>query len=273
MRTVIVPLDGSILSESALRPAIAVARRTGGGVVLVRVAEPADTPTALTYLRERSAPFADVCPIETVVVPGRPGQSILAVAEERTDAVVCMATHGHGGLSRLVLGAVAEEVVTSAGRPVLLVGPQCRTVLLPGERARLVVCSDGSPAAASVVPAASQLALALDLATWVVEVVGPEEAVALDDGVVPDAVTDAATARLEGLCDRFARAGVAAQVQVLHGAEPAGTIADYCRWLPASFLAVATHGRTGLRRVVMGSVAAQLVRSAPCPVLMVRAGG
>lgn len=60
---------------------------------------------------------------------------------------------------------------------------------------------------------------------------------------------------------------------VLHGDQAADPIVDYAAHLPASLIAMATHGRSGIARFALGSVAASIVHAAPCPVLVVRPDG
>src|SRR5690606_38161809 len=95
--------------------------------------------------------------------------------ESEPDALLCMATHGRGGIGSTVLGSVATQVVCRSTRPLVLVGPHCRTALLPAERGRLLVCSDGSTLADSIVPIAAEWCGRLQLEPWLAEVVAPDE--------------------------------------------------------------------------------------------------
>jgi nucleotide-binding universal stress UspA family protein len=68
----------------------------------------------------------------------------------------------------------------------------------------------------------------------------------------------------------FAEAGIDASAEVVDGFDPAATLADVAAQGRVAFLVAATHGRTGLARVTLGSVVQRLVRRAPCPVFVVR---
>ncbi len=267
MTTVVVPLDGSPFAERALRAACSLAaRHVSARVLLVRCA-PDDIEDAQRNLDDRASLFASVVEIETrLVATGDPAGVILATAASEPDAVVCMATRGRGRIGTAVLGSVASEVVCQSTTPMVLVGPRCRTGLLPGERGRLLVCSDGSAFSDTVVPTAATWCDRFRLEPWIAEVVGPDENPEPADRPVPNREVEAATKRLEALASRFS---TPAGTRVLHGA-PGGSIPWFAERLPAAMIAMATHGRGGLTRLAMGSVASEVVRDAACPVLISR---
>ena len=98
----------------------------------------------------------------------------------------------------------------------------------------------------------------------------PRPVVALGEGVIPPdpgVVRDDARAQLDGL---IVPGGVPVERRLAEG-DPADVILHFARQTPADLVVMGTHGRTGLGRVLMGSVAEQVVRKAPCPVLTVTA--
>lgn len=140
---VVVPLDGSALAEQALPHAKALAELVDANVHLVRaLSRPgiaALDPSSLAYyfgierevmadaeqyLQQKAATLGQDLHVETRVLRGLPGQSILAYTEHLEHPVVCMTTHGRTGLGRVVLGSVAEKVTQESGVPVLLVRAQ-----------------------------------------------------------------------------------------------------------------------------------------------------
>lgn len=271
MHSIIVPLDGSTSAERALRAAYAIAERTGAEVIALLVrTRPADQVAELErYLESAVARFADSAPSSMLVVDGEPAAGILDAAV-LPDTLVCMASHGRTGLNRLVLGSVAEEVVRRSGAPVMVVGPSGVGVPLRSERAHLVMCTDGSPAAEAAIPATSSFVQSLDLTCDVVHASAPDEDVSLELLPAPIPVRTWAERTCQQCVDELHRVGVGATPHLLFG-EPAGTIAGHARATHASFIAVATHGRTGLARAALGSTAAAIVRLSPCPVLVVPA--
>ena len=180
-----------------------------------------------------------------------------------------MATRGRSGLGVAVLGSVATEVVCRSQRPLVLVGPSCRTAMLPGERGRVLMTSDGSEFSNGILPTASSWAHRLQLTPGLTEVVGPDEDPEPAHRRHPNREIEAAVDRLRDLATRFDARSARPDVEVLHG-DPARSIASLAERLPAGMIISATHGRSGLTRIALGSVANDVVRHAPCPVLVER---
>ena len=271
MTTFVVPVDGSEFAERALRPACALAARLEEARVLLVSCSTGDTATMRAYLEDRANLFGAVVDVATRLVDEtEPAAGILQTVSSIPDATLCMATHGHGGLRNAVLGSVAERVVCGCSDPLVLVGPACRTALLPGEVGRMLVCSDGSEFSEAIVPTAVSWVARLGLEPWVAEVVPPDEEVNIPGRVVRNRQVDAAAARLEQLVDRFGESTANASAEVLHGTPVSRSIASFAGRLPASLVAMATHGRAGLARTAMGSVAAEVARHAPCPLVLTR---
>lgn len=269
MTTIVVPLDGSPFAERALRPAVSIALRLPSPRLLLVHCAPERIDDARRHLDDRAGLFADVVDVETRVVDhGDPVESILATVDDEPDATLCMATRGRTGIGVALLGSVADRIVCRATRPLVLVGPSCHTTLLPGEHGRLLVCSDGSEFSDTIVSTAAAWSDQLGLEPWLTEVVGPDENPEPADRPVPNREVEAAMKRLEALADRL-HGPTAARAEVLHGA-PGRSIPSFAEHLPAALIAIATHGRSGLTRIAMGSVATEVVRHSPCPVLVAR---
>lgn len=271
MHSIVVPLDGSASAERALRVGYAVAERAGAEVVAMRVRTHTDDQVDDLEgdLRAAVERFTDSAPTSLLVVDGAPADRILEAAV-RPDTLICMASHSRTGLNRLVLGSVAEEVVRRSGSPVVVVGPNGGSVPLRSERAHLVLCTDGSPAAETAIPATSSLVRTLGLTCDVVHATAPDEDVSLELLPAPVPVRRWAERACQQCVDALGSTGISATPHVLFG-DPAGTIAGHARATHASFVAVATHGRTGLARATLGSTAADIVRLSPCPVVVVPA--
>ena len=126
---ILVALDGSARAEGALARAAALASGLGSELLLLSVLErasddAADSPTR-RYLEEQRAQLErdGIAARVRTVVDGHAGDAIVRVADEEQVALICLGTHGLGGLRRLVLGSVADHVVQRAAAPVLLVRP------------------------------------------------------------------------------------------------------------------------------------------------------
>lgn len=142
IQRILVPLDGSPLSEAALNPAIDLARTLDAMIVLLRVA-PWATPVvtvdlsmvdiagldaeiergAADYLLATRAKLPQDLRIETVVLRGTPANAIIDYEREGNIGLVVMSSRGRSGLSRLVLGSVADRVIHGPV-PVLLIYPE-----------------------------------------------------------------------------------------------------------------------------------------------------
>jgi nucleotide-binding universal stress UspA family protein len=140
--TILVPLDGSALAEEALASVGLLAERPGARLHLLRVVEPpsytfygegyayvpldeaAELQGARDYLNEVAGRLvASGTSVEVEVTIGLPSAVIPRVAQEQQADVIAMATHGRGGLARLVLGSVATGTLQRAHVPLLLTRP------------------------------------------------------------------------------------------------------------------------------------------------------
>lgn len=275
MPTYLVPLDGSPFAERALRPAVALAARHDGGaapgrVLLLACTWPEDPPMQ-AYLDDRAALLGDIVDVDVRLLDGvQPAEGILQTLAVVPDPVLCMATHGRGGLRAAVLGSVAEDLLCRAAAPVVLVGPGVQGCVLPGEHGRIVITSDGSSVAETVLPTAAQWARDQRMQPWLVEVIGPDEGTHAPGEPSVVVLRQAAAHRLDRLASRLDVSEQAVCAEVLHGLPASRSINAFAAALPASLIVMASHGRSGLLRTALGSVAAEVVRQAPCPVLVHR---
>jgi nucleotide-binding universal stress UspA family protein len=264
-KTIIVPLDGSDRAEAALEPARKLARQSEADVVLLMaqvfgVADPA------VYL-ESTARGMEATSVRTVVCDDRLAvRAIQAVAATEPDAIVCMTTHARSGPGQAVFGSIAEEVIRRTDVPLVLVGPS--VVATEGSRfEELVVCLDGSPAAAKILPIASEWAGTLGLGVWLVGVVDPDSPAAAardtDMDVSESMPLQRAAQPLQGR-------GFSVNWETLHGNDAARAIVGFAETRSAPLIAMTTHGRGGLTRVTTGSVTMSVVHHASCPVLLAR---
>jgi nucleotide-binding universal stress UspA family protein len=136
LKTVLFPTDFSAAADQALHVALTLARDHGAKVVLLSVPPPIppvegyvpdqDVEQLSREAAERLQVLADgisSVPVETRVMVGAPGAAIVAAAKEYQADLIVMGTHGRTGLTRLLLGSVAEHVLRHAACPVLTVKP------------------------------------------------------------------------------------------------------------------------------------------------------
>ena len=300
-RNILVPLDGSPFGEHALPIAYALARRAGGHVHLVRVHEPiaslvpamagwapgpemeqwtrelADTESA--YLRN----VVDQANREVRVSPRLLHGVVLDALEvdaQRTGAdLLIMTTHGRGGIARAWLGSVADGLVRRVHIPVLLVRPEMdppKPCDDPCIR-RVVVPLDGSALAEAVLEPAVEIARLAEARITVIQVLPPpyffdtaEAQQAAPRTAELARMREQAGAYLARVCGELAGRGIQATAQLLVDARPAHAIARYAQEAHGDLIALATHGRGGATRLLLGSVADKVLRTSPVPVLVLR---
>jgi nucleotide-binding universal stress UspA family protein len=286
-----VGVDFSPGSVLATEHALAVARRIGADLALIHVGlipiEPpaslpesmrstaerwlgligerlADDRQRLAELRERLS--GQGVEISHVVVDGYADTAIAATAHELGAALIVVGSHGHTGVRRFLLGSVAEKTVRLAERSVLV----ARGEPPRGGYRRVVVGTDFSAHARRAVEQAIAIA-APDAEIRIVHAWQmPPLAVELPLTAVTDlrAAAEAAAAQYRGEILRLERpADQQLRVEVLDG--PPATVLDELSDA-ADLVVVGSHGRRGVRRWLLGSVAEVTVRHARCSVLVAR---
>lgn len=295
---ILLAVDGSACSDRATELVASLPLPPGSAVRVVAVLQPYADVLALTYAaagdysgqmesdEERDARHLreaigraettlrrDGLAVDGVLIRGRPASSIVDEAAGMNADLVVVGSRGHGTIATMVLGSTAAEVVDHAPCPVLVArGPELGTV---------VFAEDGS--------ASARGAEAL-VAGWPafrgaqVKVVGVAEvAVPVAAGFTPgmyDQVLEAYTQSAEdarrmaaelttATARRLSEAGLDAEAAVLEG-DAASEIVRYAQAHHIGTIVVGTRGRTGLARVILGSVARNVLLHAPCSVLIVR---
>ncbi|MBI4491867.1 MAG: universal stress protein, partial [Chloroflexi bacterium] len=283
-KIVLVPLDGSPLAERALPAAQAIAAASGAQLVLVRVAleTQAAVDEAEAYLDSVAGLLAERGIAAERVVPfGDAGGAIVAEARLQRANLVVMATHGHAGPGRSSHGSVVEAVLAQSQVPVLLV-PTNRPELpdpesnIQNPKSKIVLVPlDGSAFAEEALPVAEALVEALRGKLVLLRVVPSLGALASrpharGDACAPrDGLHAEALDYLRHVADRRSLPPETVRVEARVG-EPAEAIAAAGRDHCASLIAMSTHGRTGLGRLPVGSVAGAVLQQGELPLLLVR---
>jgi nucleotide-binding universal stress UspA family protein len=265
MNTIAVTLDGRDTSTRVLDVAAPLARALGASLRVITVLEKDDdADLRAAWLREALKELKDV-DVQVETRSGDAAREILACVREREPLFLAMTTHGRRGLERLRVGSVAEEVVRGSDLPLVLARPD--TASARGEP--LLVALDGSPHAERVLPDVVRIAKAQARPLELVSVALP---VVTAGGVGEFPMyfpQDDPEPYLKGVAARLAGEGVPVKTVALSG-RAAVALVEYARERKAGFLALTTHGRGGLRRALLGSVAEEVLRTAPCPVIVRR---
>jgi nucleotide-binding universal stress UspA family protein len=273
---ILVATDGSETAATAVDGAIRLADRFGADLHAIHVTPPDDggpppgspeeiDPDALfEELTARAAEHG--VPVSTAVQPNESGAARVIVdhAEARDVDLLVMGTQGRTGLNRFVLGSVTERTLRIASVPVLTV----RTSTPIKELDEILVATDGSEGANAAVTHAVGLAAAIDATLHVVHVVDATVARPTSaDGSILDLLEAAGQEALDRAIERAERADVPAVEATLLSGSPHRAIVDYAAAADVDLTVVGTHGRTGIDRLLLGSVAERVVRTAGTPVL------
>ncbi len=304
--TILVPLDGSAFAESAVPLALGVAKAIGGCVELVSVVfqlemiAVEDQPVYSTVgppsgeevepqleeylddLVERIGKVTDV-PVSTTMLHGLVAESLETYAGETESALIVMSTHGRGPFSRAWMGSVADRIVRHVSTPVLLIRPQDSEVVLSDawRARRILVALDGSELAEASLEWALRIGQACGARYTLARTVPPPSP--LQSPYLPDAVEATKKALEAGEADAReylknvarrleADGGRTVETNVVTRFHPARGILELEEELSADLIAIATHGRGGLARALLGSVADKVLRGAKVPVLLTRPG-
>lgn len=287
-KSILLPLDGSALADRARPYAVALARRTRGRIVLMEAVALQSRPHEPTSNRDvqiidkadkflagvEAELVADGIAAEHHELFDEPAQAILdAVVRYDIDLVV-MATHGRSGVGRMIYGSVADRVLRSATVPVLLVPAHSSRAWPTDQPLSVLVPLDGSPLAEEALASAQLLSEAFAAHINLLRVVEPPAYPLYGDGYayIPyDEESDLAEARayVEDRAANLRAHGLQVSTTVLVGT--AGrTIEAVAREEGIDVIAMATHGLGGLGRLVLGSVATDVLRRGIAPVLLTR---
>ena len=293
---IVVPLDGSAISEVAVSHATGIAKATGSSILLVTVWEEGeraligDLPgLSKDLFRQGEEHYEEYLAglakrlegtgieVETEVRIGDPAAEVLRVLEQRDPRLLVMATHGRSGLSRWRYGSVAATLAREAPLPTMVVGPK----LLEGDRGpgpvgRVLVPLDGSPLAETALRPATDLAESLNADLLLAQVVrwtaqmfafGTAD---IDIVEIDRQLTAEAEEYLRRMKEEL-RTSRPIETVVLHGL-PADALIDLVEPKHVDLVVMASHTRKGLARAVVGSVADRLLHG-KAPVVLIRPEG
>ncbi len=278
MRKILVPLDGSEQAEAILPEARRLAS-PDAEIHLLHVTPlptpPTGEPTRMLGLHEMALPYLEKA---RQLVPGArgldlvrsgpPADAILQVALEMNIDLVAMTTHARKGLGRWALGSVAEGVVRRTELPVLLKRPDVAARRSPFKR--ILVPLDGSERSAAILETVKPLAAAakaeLVLLHVTPRIFDPAPQWAMKGALSP---AGEPAHRYQELADRLEEGDLTAWPVMAEG-DAAEEIVSRARELDVDLIAMATHGRTGLSRVLFGSVTQQVLLRSDRPLLLIR---
>ena len=222
--------------------------------------------------------------VDITIPQGDPGDAIVEESDREPGTLVAMSSHGRSGAFRWWTGSVADRVLHHTESPLLMIRPgDERRAAAEGAFGRIVVPVDGSEFAEQALEHAVHLGKALGLVVELVRAVpsveeynslaslGPASLVSQAPSYAEyrDVVEREAEEYLGHLAERLKQEGSRIEWSVLHG-PAAAVIIDHLVARDNALLVMTTHGRSGVARLVLGSVAERVVRQSGEPVLLIR---
>ena len=307
MNTIVVPLDGSTLTEQVMPYMQTLAPLFDAKVHLLRVLEDIDEELIFTGWAEVAAGMPEPLVLHTdhghydwdmrqqhaegylgtevirlrrasvaaeaTVASGLPADTILDFATNEPASLIAMATHGYSGLKRWTIGSVADKVIQAAPCPVFLV----RSTLNPNPATysirRILVPLDTSALAREALPLAMSLAQRAQAHVFLLQVVPLVRALAMDGNAVPIELDQerrvAALKELTILAKELsAHYHTPMTPLAVLGDAAGGIVCEATRW-HIDLIVMSTHGYHGIRRWAMGSVADKVLHASATPLLLV----
>lgn len=294
---ILVPLDGSQLAERALKPALTLATQAQGDVYLLQVSQPQEMlvpqygggyaflwpDQSLERASEQATKYMDSV-LDTFDTPevslhplleeGDPAGMIVDIAHDEGVDLIVMSSHGYTGLSRWMLGSTAEKVMRGAGCPVLIIRDSHPIK-------NILVTLDGSPLSEKILDPAFALAQANGATVTLLRISQPLEPInyrqlaeveRVEHGLgmsMLESFYQRDEMYLQEVARRYDLRGVPIHTVTMEG-NPAEKILAVSDKFEIDLIAMSTHGRTGLRRWVYGSVVEKVLHSLQKSMLVVR---
>ena len=295
IKEILVPLDGSALAESVLPAVARLSKKIGGHVTFMHVIEqnPPEKVHGQRHLTRidqaekyldsvASLPLFEGIPVnihvhETGVRDV--SQSISDHSEELGQDVIVMCTHGNSGLHDLLVGSIAQQVISLSATPVMLVNPSAERARTKPNFENFLVPLDGDPEHEHALKFATNLArlcsaqIHLTIAVPRFGTMSGELTAAnrflpgttrrMMDMIVPDAKEYLVKVQTE-----IAKGGLEVTTSTSRG-DPARAVTRISRSVKADLIVIATHGKKGARPFWEGSVTPKIIRSSKIPVLLI----
>jgi len=199
-----------------------------------------------------------------------PAQAICAhVRASDPPGLLCMASRGRAAAGEALFGTVTGQVIRQLHSPLIVTGPRLLAPTREQAMRRVLVCLDGSTTSASILPTARTWATELNLELVLLHITYPLGDPSIGEFTVPEE-TRAVTAELERNADGLTQAGIDVRWSVIEDTHAPTGIIRQATHHAADLIVMATHGRTGLARVLAGSVTTDVIRDAPIPILTLR---
>ncbi|HEX9036953.1 MAG TPA: universal stress protein [Ktedonobacterales bacterium] len=282
---ILLPLDGAARAEEALPFARELALADGAEIFLLHVEAPSAPSPAKAAIEQRLEALASDLRAGGVVarvlsLEGQTPATIAAVTEAQKIDLIALAPQSRNLLETLWRPSVTAGVLAKAAVPIFIAPPthgETPARLLESSVAQVIVPLDGSPLAEKALPVARRIAERYSRGLLLLRVIPPLQVVAAGPGTYPllrdeaDLEVKESREYLSVMHDTLQQTGhVPVQYMLEHGI-PAEEILRLVETKPGSMVVMSTHGRGGLARFMLGSVALAVARKINIPLLIIPA--
>lgn len=291
--TLLIPTDGSDPAEAAAQQAFALADQLDAAVHVISVADSSiatgvgysgDSPSIRERLREtastRATSLRDEAAergldVTAAIREGIPAKEIVDYADDNAIDAIVIGTSGRGGVTRAIVGSVADKIVRTSSVPVVTLTPDvAKAGVSTSEIDSILLPTDGSDPALEAIQQAFVLANQLEATVHLLSVlddalVDSLSAVTEDDGNSSYSLHEKTEEHLKTLATNARERNLEALTATAAGS-PAREIVDYADRNGIDMIAMGTHGRGGFERLVVGNVTDAVIRKSSVPVFTVR---
>ena len=277
---ILIAVDGSQASKNALKQAFKLAPREKKCMTVVAINPPYQgdilfigvgnisellkAPGEKILFEAKEIARSEGVSIKTRLEEGEIFEKIINVAEEERCDLIVMGRHGMTRLERALMGSVTAKVIGHFKGRILII-PRDTSI---GYK-NILVATDGSKYSDAAVDEAINYAKSYEGTLKILSAVDVTKKFQVKAPEFLEELIDNAKKNLDDIKNKAQQAGVNAETFVREG-EPYKVIADLATELNADIIVMGSHGRTGLKRLLMGSVSEKVIGYAPCPVLVVR---
>lgn len=291
-KRILVPLDGSKLAELALPYVEELAGVFNSEVVLIGIFEPGESQYSHMYqlyiekmaeaVRNRIKKVGSRVIVRPVVLDGRPAEGIIDYAEKNDVSLIIMVSHGRSGIMSWTLGSVANKVLQRTGTPILLIRAKASQLEAGAQGLfnRILVPLDGSDVGEVVLPHVRQLTEKLESEVILLQVVAPGQHVHTVGGLdyvrfaeqQIESMKAEAKEYLDKVSKRLAGTKGIMRSEVRVG-DTAHEIIKFADEANIRLVTISSHGRSGIRQWISGSITHKILHAGNTPILLVKALG
>jgi nucleotide-binding universal stress UspA family protein len=288
-KEIILPLDGSEMAEVALPFVEEFVGRTSSELILISVRDPDDDRSLRmlqSYLEKiaetarvnaekyQKSPGGEPVNVRWEILTGNPAEEIVTFANKEVESLVIMATHGHSGFTRWALGSVADKVSRVVDRPIMLIRAEGSRPAVRGRGFfnKILAPLDGSNESEKTIPHVKDVAGSMNADVTLLQVLKLDSSfVTFGENRETESLKASAKEYMEKVTSSLQNTGINTKYVLIETrGDVAEEINNYTTQNYIDVVVMATHGRSGPRRWVLGSVTNKVLNEGNTPIMLVR---